>query len=72
MSNPVPKLRSIVQAFQDKELLPASKVRLANKCGMHTHQAFSVKYGNKKRQKVHFTDSGIEFKEQLNASVGSN
>ena len=58
MSSPVPKLKSIVQTFLDKELMWASKARLANKSGMHTQREFAMKHGIKKRQNIHFTDSG--------------
>ena len=62
MSNAVPKLKTIVQAFLDKELLQDWQINL--EC-THTEHF-------QEKTKSSFTDSGIEFKEQLNASVGSH
>ena len=69
MSSPVPKLKSIVQTFLDKELMRASKARLANKSGMHIHTELAVRHGIKRRQNVHLTYSGGEDREKLNGSV---
>ena len=62
MSNPVPRLKNIVQSFLDKELMRASKAMLANKCRMLTHREI-VKHG----QNVDFKDSGVE--DKVNGSV---